>query len=61
MTLILLVILLVLLLGTGGYWARNGFGDPGIPAMLGLICVVVLIFWLLGTFFYDFGPTPPLH
>ena len=53
-TLLVLVIVMVVL-GAIGYWCfRQGLGDPGIPAIVLLIMIIVFVGWILG--FVIFGP-----
>jgi ABC-type transport system involved in multi-copper enzyme maturation permease subunit len=51
---LLLLVLVMVVLGAAGYWSlRQDFGDPGIPAIIGLIMIIVFVGWLLS--FLIFG------
>jgi hypothetical protein len=47
-TILIIVLLIVLLGGGGGYYGYNRFGTRGLGGVLGLILVILLIFWLVG-------------
>ena len=48
MDLILIVLIIVILCGGGGgYYAYNRYGNPGLGGVLGLVLVVMLIWFLL--------------
>jgi hypothetical protein len=47
-TILIIVLLILLLGGGGGYYGYNRFGAPGLGGVLGLILVILLIFWLVG-------------
>jgi hypothetical protein len=54
---LLLLIILILLFGFGGYWGGNRYNaGSGLPFGLGTVLVVCLIIWLLGGFGYVHGP-----
>jgi hypothetical protein len=50
MTTILIIVLLILLLGGGGgYYGHRRYGGRGLGGVLGLILIILLVLWLIGT------------
>lgn len=46
---VFIVIVLVLLLGGGGgYYGYNRYGGRGLGGSLGLVLIILIVFWLLG-------------
>jgi hypothetical protein len=45
---ILIILVLVFLLGGGGYYGFNRYGGAGLGGALGLVLVIVGVLWLLG-------------
>lgn len=47
-TILVVILLLMVLGGGGGYYAHGQWGVPGLGGVLGLVLIVLIIFWLLG-------------
>jgi hypothetical protein len=47
-TLLIIVVLILLLGGGGGYFGYNRYGGRGLGGVLGLVLIIVLVFWLAG-------------
>jgi hypothetical protein len=45
---ILIIVLLILLLGGGGYYGHSMYGGAGLGGILGLVLLVVVMFWVVG-------------
>ena len=48
MSTILIILVLIFLVGGGGYYAHDRYGGSGLGSILGLLLVVVLVLWLVG-------------
>ena len=48
MTMGLIILVVMILLGGGGYGYRSGWGGPQFGGLLGLVLIIVLILFLTG-------------
>jgi hypothetical protein len=48
MSRILIILVLIFLFGGGGHYAHDRYGGSGLGSVLGLLLVVVVVFWLVG-------------
>jgi hypothetical protein len=59
---LLLLVMVMVVLGTVGFWSfRQGFGDPGIPTIIGLMMIIIFVGWLLSFLIFGnhTGAPPP--
>jgi uncharacterized protein DUF3309 len=52
-TLLIIVLLIVLLGGGGGYYGYNRYGGRGVGGALGLVLIILLVLWLVGSLHID--------
>jgi hypothetical protein len=57
LTILVIVLLIILLGGGGGYYAHGRYGGAGLGGVLGLVLVVLLVLWLVGSSRAPSGPT----
>jgi hypothetical protein len=47
-TILIIVVVLLLLGGGGGYYGYNRYGGRGLGGALGLVLIVIAVFWFFG-------------
>ena len=47
-TILIVVVVLLLLGGGGGYYGYNRYGGRGLGGALGMVLIVLLVFWFFG-------------
>lgn len=47
-TILIIVVLLLLFGGGGGYYGYSRYGGAGLGGALGLVLIILLVFWLIG-------------
>jgi hypothetical protein len=47
-TILIIVLTLLLVLGGGGYYGYNRYGGRGLGNALGMVLMVLLVFWFFG-------------
>ena len=48
LTILIIILLIVLLGGGGGYYGYRNYGGAGLGGALGLVLVLLVVFWLAG-------------